>query len=139
MGANLPHEGDKLDSLYTGPCEVIARIGSTGRYTVSLPQGHVDVHQERLQIYLPRINGIAIPLMYFQPKEEIPENDDYLVDEIMGHRLRHGRYQWRVKWKGCSHDYDTWEGAESFLHAVQKDWLDYNARHGISTKLDSYV
>ena len=33
---NLPHEGNKLDPLWTGPCEVVDRIGNCGRYQVAI-------------------------------------------------------------------------------------------------------
>ena len=136
---NLPHEGDKLDPLYTGPCEIVGRIGATGRYTVSMPHGHVDVHQERLKIYLPKIDGLSIPLIYFQPKRDIPQNDDFVVEQIVDHRLRYGQYQWLVKWRGYDSSENTWEPASSFLGAIQQDWFDYNRRHGIPMGLDNLV
>ena len=86
-------------------------------------------------MYLPRIRGTSIPLMYFQPKQEIPEKDDFVVEEILEHHRRHGKFQWNVKWKGWDHDSNTWEPAESFLGAIQKDWLLYNQSHGIDTSL----
>ena len=133
---NLPHEADKLDALYTGPCEVLSRTGSLGRYTIAMPKGPTDVHIERLKVYLPKPDGKAIPLSYFQPRGEIPHDDGYVVEEILGHRIRSRQHQWLVKWRGYDHSHNTWEPAQHFVGYIQKDWTDYNRRHGISIPLE---
>ena len=50
-------QGRKLDPLWIDPCEVLSRHGSTGRYTISFPEGIQDVHIDRLKLYLPIIDG----------------------------------------------------------------------------------
>ena len=43
---------DKLDPLLMGPCEILDRIGNSGRYTVALPEGKDDVHMDDFKPYL---------------------------------------------------------------------------------------
>ena len=130
---------DKLDALWTGPCEVLHRYGATGRYQVALPQGAEDVHMERFKPYLPPLSGKAIPCLYYKPRPTLPETDDYVVDHIVGHRKRNGQHQWRVRWKGYGSEEDTWEPAKSFVGLVQQDWLRWNKEHGISLDIHDVI
>ena len=136
---NLPHEKNKLDALYTGPCEVLAHHRGTGKYSVALPDGIQDVHIERLKLYLPRSDGKIIPLMYYQPQPEIPHDDGYVVEKIIGHRMRAGERQWLVKWRGYDDTHNTWEPARNFIGFIQKDWSDYNRRHGLSVPVEKIM
>ena len=48
----VPHEAiDKLQPLWTGPCEVLRWISNTARYVVSHPSGEQDVYTDRLKLY----------------------------------------------------------------------------------------
>ena len=130
---------DKLDVLWTGPCEILHRYGSTGRYQVALPQGAEDVHMERFKPYLPPISGNPIPCLYFKPHPKLPETDDYVVKDIIAHRFKGGQHQWRVRWKGYGSEDDTWEPAKSFVGLVQQDWLKWNKEHNINLTLEDVI
>ena len=123
---NLPHEGQKLDPLWTGPCEVLTRVGQTGRYKIAMPEGVQDVHIDRLKLYLPSIVGEKITMHYFRPQRDIPEDDALVVEKIVGHRTKAGKHQWKVRWKGYDQQHDTWEPASSFVGYIQTDWIEYN-------------
>ena len=112
---NLPHEADKLDPLWTGPCEVLERVGRTARYKVTLPEGVQDVHIDRMKMYLPRVDGTKIALHYYRPHRDVPEDDSWTVEKIVVHRIRGGRHQWRVRWQGFVETFDSWEPAKSFV------------------------
>ena len=116
---------------------MIQRHGETGRYTISTVNGRLDVHQERLKPYLYKIDGTKVSLLYFQPKVEFPEDDTFIVEDILRHRQRHGVDQWLVKWKGYDDTMNTWEPAECFIGAIQKDWVEFNRRHRIPFKLEN--
>ena len=132
---NLAHDASKLDPLWTGPCEVLARAGNTGRYHIAFPEGIQDVHMERLKLYLPKPDGIKIPLHYYRPHRDLPEDDSLVLEKIVGHRIRGGRHQWRVRWKGYDESFDSWEPANSFVGYLQMDWLSYNRDHHIHVPL----
>jgi hypothetical protein len=99
----------------------------------------VDLHTDRLKMYLPHIDGTKIALDYYKPHRRVPEDDTYLVEKILAHRTRAGQKQWKVHWKGYDNDFDTWEPASSFIGHLQQDWLAYNKRHHIQVPLYSLV
>ena len=70
--------------------------------------------------------------MYYKPREEIPHDDTYVVEKILKHRMHGGRMQWLVKWRGYDDTHNTWEPAQQFVGFIQKDWTDYNRRHGVN-------
>ena len=132
---NLPHESNKLDPLWTGPCEILSRVGQTARYQVAFPDSIQDVHADRLKMYLPTIDGDKIKLHYYRPHCDLPEDDSWIVAKILGHRLRGGKLQWRVRWRGYDESYDSWEPAASFVGYLQLDWLRYNKDHHVHVPL----
>ena len=127
----LPHQGRKLDPLWLGPCEVLTRYDTTGRYSISFPDGIQDVHMERLKIYLPKVDGHKTVLHYFKPHVDIPDDDAFVVEKILSHRIRAGRHQWLVKWNGYDNSFNSWEPAHSFVGYLQQDWLNFNRDHHI--------
>jgi len=125
----------KLDPLWTGPCEILERIGNTGRYRVALPQGPDDIHVEDTKPYLADIHGTQIPCLYFRPKPKLPSTDTYVVDKILDHRVRQGRHEWKVRWKGYGPECDTWEPASSFVGFIQQDWKRWNKDHKVTLSI----
>ena len=92
-------DSTKLDPLWTGPCEILERVGNSGRYKVSMPKGVEYFHMDDFKPYLSPPNGKAIPFCYFQPREAFPESDDYVVEKIVDHKIDKGRHLWRVRWR----------------------------------------
>ena len=125
----------KLDPLWMGPCEILDRVGSTGRYSVALPTGREDVHMDDFKPYLTPPDGKAIPCMHFQPRSKLPETDDYIVEKILGHKVEKGVHLWKVRWKGYGPEEDTWEPASSFLGNIQQDWKQWNKEHKLQLSL----
>ena len=132
---NLPRDGNKLDPLWTGPCEIMDQIGNRGRYQVAIQDNIVDVHADRLKMYLPHVDGTKIVMNYYKPQRQVPEDDTYVVEKILAHRIRNGQKQWKVQWQGYDHDFDTWEPASSFVGHLQQDWMEYNHRNHIEVPL----
>ena len=135
---NLSGQAGKLEPLWTGPCEVLHRVGHTGRYTVSFPDQIRDVHMERLKMYLPKVDGKKITLHYYHPIAKVPEDDNLIVEKILRHRVTHGRHQWLVRWKGYDASFDSWEPAESFVGYIQQDWLRFNQENHITIPIPSF-
>ena len=67
----------------------------------------------------------------------MPEDDTYNVEKILGHRMRCGQHQWKVRWKGYGPEFDTWEPASSFAGMIQKDWILYNRHHHVHVAMDT--
>ena len=121
----------KLDPLWTGPCEILSRLGNSGRYKVSLPRGVEDMHMDNFKPYLTPPDGKAIPFHYFKPRPKLPETDEYVVQKILDHKVDRGIHLWKVRWKGYGPEEDSWEPASSFIGYVQQDWKLWNKSHGI--------
>ena len=128
-------DSNKLDPLWIGPCEIIARVGTFGRYRVVLPDRVEDMHMDDFKPYLVTPEGKSIPCLYFRPRAPLPESDDFVVDKILDHKVEKGLHLWKVRWKGYGPDEDTWEPASSFLGNIQQDWRKYNHEKKISIPL----
>jgi hypothetical protein len=126
---------DKLDPLWMGPCEVLERIGQTGRYRVCLPSGIQDVHLDVMKPFLTSPATEAFPFYYYRPRSEIPISDVWIVEKILDFRVHKGIQQWKVRWKGYGSENDTWEPASSFVGPLQIDWTNWNKTHGVSVLL----
>ena len=124
-------ESSKLDPLWTGPCEILDRLGKTGRYKVALPKGVEDVHMDDFKPYVCPPNGKAIPFLYFKPRQSLPETDDFVIDKIMAHKIEKGEHLWKVRWRGYGSEEDTWEPASSFVGFIQQDWKRWNRENRI--------
>ena len=94
-----------------GPCEVWTHVRS-GRYTVNTPCGQDDYFLDQMKEYRQDTTGPRITLAYYEPTV-LPEDDTWKVDKILKHRLKNGRLEWQVLWRG--HSKPTWEKAEHFL------------------------
>ena len=90
-------------------------------------------------MYLPTIDGNNIKLHYFRPDTPIPEDDSFVVEKILAHRVRRGQHQWKVRWKGYDPSFDTWEPASSFVGYIQMDWTQFNKDNHIDVGFSSLV
>ena len=114
-------------------------VGNRGRYQVAIEDKVVDVHADRLKLYLPHVDGSKIVLHYYRPHRQVPEDDSYVVEKILAHRMRNGQRQWKVRWQGFDAEFDTWEPANSFVGHLQQDWIVYNRQHHIEVPVNSLL
>jgi hypothetical protein len=126
-----------LDALWLGPCEILDRLGNSGRYKVALPNGVQDVHSDDFKPYFCPPDGKAIPFLYYKPRPRLPESDDYVVDKILDHKVDKGVHYWKVRWKGYGPEEDTWEPASSFVGFIQQDWKLWNKEHNINVPIQN--
>ena len=124
-----------MEPLWTGPCEIMERIGNTGRYRVETPHGPEDLHMDSFKTYLAPATGKAIPCWYYKPAERLPERDTDVIEKILKHRMKNGRHEWLVRWEGHDAKNNTWEPASSFVGQVQQDWVNWNKEKRIQVDL----
>jgi transposase InsO family protein len=129
-------DSNKLDPLWTGPCEILERLGNSGRYKVSLPSGVEDMHMDQFKPYLTPPDGKAIPCHFFKPRPKLPETDDLAVQKILDHKIEKGVHLWKVRWKGYGPEEDSWEPASSFIGYIQQDWKLWNKIHNVSVPVE---
>ena len=91
--------------------------------------GDEDVHMDSMKPYRPPLTGKSIPFLYYQPNT-VPEDDTWIVEKILKHRLVDGRLEWLVQWKGFTKP--TWETEDKFVGFTQKDWREYNQKHRLA-------
>ena len=67
---------------------------------------------DQMKPYKLGLNGQKIPFLYYKPAT-VPEDNVWVVEKILKHRVINGRMSWLVQWKGYSKP--TWESAENFV------------------------
>ena len=113
----LPRAENKLQYLYSGPYRV-SEVLSNGRYRLRDLENKIlsdtfDVSQ--LRAYRTQVDV-----------EEL-QQDEYLVDELIAHRMRGGRREFQVKWRGYSRAQSTWEPREELMRRCHEDVERYEA------------
>ena len=121
---------DKLDRIWQGPFEVMEALPGN-RYKVNTEWGAQILPNERLKPYFPGKGQNPVPLGYYHEPDSPPEDDTYVIDAIMGHKMvtinGHKHMRWKVKWR--NHPNPTWEPASVFLQAVNSDGHQYCIQH----------
>ena len=126
--------GNKLDSPWIGPAQVVARTGQES-YDIVVKEGHVMSAPLRyLAPYVEDTLGkTSIPLFTYTrtpTPEEMATPDSWETEAIVGHTIdKKGRLMYKVKWKGWEDV--TLEPASSFVPSYNQDWYDYNSRNGL--------
>ncbi len=99
-----PNTGDKLDSRWLGPAEVVERKSKRG-YAIRVKPGFVmDAPLAFLKKYVPDVYSGQGVLMHFHKRttQETPLAPvEYVVDRIVGHKqLQDGTWRFLTKWVG---------------------------------------
>ena len=117
----------KLDRLWQGPGKVLGRVG-TKQYLVATEKGEVVLDSMRIKPYIPPSPDEQAPLHYYTEQEYWVETDQYIVEDIRGHKTS-GRGKkkeilWEVKYRGFPET--EWQPASAFMNNVTDVWLKYN-------------
>ena len=106
---------DKLKRVWQGPFAILKWEGAN-RYLVDTPHGPRVYSIDRFKPYCPALSGAKVPLNYHADMVAPPDDDGWVVQEMLGHERRpdpkrHGKKRlfWRVHWKGA--DQPSWEPA----------------------------
>ena len=107
----------KLAEQLVGPFQIVKRIGANA-YQLDLPvkygKLHHTFHVSLLQAYRGR-EGVVTP----EP-EDIEGEEEWEVEEILDERVRKGKTEYYVRWKGFNEAYDTWEPEEHMRNAREE-------------------
>ena len=99
VARRLYDSANKLEYIYAGPYRVDAVLDN-GRYRLTdLENNHVFEEFDTSNIRPYRTHVDADEL---QP-------DEYIVDELLKHRMRRGQRQYLVRWRGYARSKSTWE------------------------------
>jgi hypothetical protein len=112
---------------------IITNVLSPLMYSLDLPPTwriHNAFHVFLLTLYVE--NDVHGP-NYMRPPADLaePEEPEWEVDRIVGHRKCGHIYQYHVLWKGYPITEATWEPEAVFEHA-QETLLPYKAFHGLN-------
>ena len=133
----------KLDRLWQGPAEVLARV-SRSTYRVCYNGFEQVLSTERLKPFLRSHDGTQPPLHYYSEKEGLIETAEYQVERVLAHQWRLGRQvrknpfpaakPWfRVKYKGYTRP--EWRPVNDFMHDIQDEWWQYCDRQRLDVGL----
>jgi transposase InsO family protein len=112
----LQRSSRKLSERRLGPF-TIEKIVSPFAIQLKLPgtlRIHPVVNVTRLRPYVPPIPGQQVQP---PPPIELDGEPEWEVSQILDARLRRGRLQFLVRWKGFTPDHDSWEPEENVAHA----------------------
>ena len=110
----------KLDYQRLGPFEVLQQINPVS-YRLRLPssmQIHPVFHVSLLENYIEsHIQGRNLPP---PPPIEVQGEAEYEVEEILDSRVKNGRLEYFIQWKGYGISERTWEPSSNVKNAPQK-------------------
>lgn len=117
---NIEHLGisacgsKKFGPLWIGPYPVLAKT-SVDTYQLQMPPGlklHPQFHTSLLKPYVTDNDSERLN----KPNEGMVaaggQDDAYLIEDIIGHRLQGKIIQYLIKWVGYPAEYNTWEPLE---------------------------
>ena len=130
---------DKLAPEWVGPCLVNKREGYHS-YVVEVAPGVLrEAHRTQLRPHVADLfSDNPFPLFYLAGKApQLPEAqpDEWLVEAILGHRLRAGKLEFLVRWKDWDPTDTRWEPWEHFFPGYNSEVVSYCQRHGVSLDL----
>lgn len=107
----------KLDHRRLGPFKIIEKINAVA-YKLQLPASvkiHPVFHVSLLEPY--HENRIPGRIMPVPPTIKVQGAEEYEVSKVLDSRIRHGKLEYLVDWKGYTPDERSWEPAEHLANA----------------------
>jgi transposase InsO family protein len=111
-----------LDYKRIGPYKILERVNELS-FKLELPQAlsqmHDVFHVDLLEPYIANsIEGrIVPPPPPVSVIDESGEHDEYEVEEVLDSRIRHGKLEYLVHWKGYGIQDRTWQHADGMANA----------------------
>jgi hypothetical protein len=127
--------GSKLEVRWYGPRPVVSRAGEHSYYVQINAKGKQKCfHRDQLKPYQEDVlTGESFPLYHIAPTkkraQEIgEEEEDCIVDCILGQRVHRGVTQFKVKWQGFPVSEASWEPLCNFV-TVTTGLQDFLLKH----------
>ena len=130
----------KLESWWLGPARVVQRIGERSYQVVHKPGEIWEVHRENMKPYVEdEIMGTGVPLYYHQGGTKSTNKNDVGEEDVVGaikrHRIRDGKIEFLVRWKGARDTEESWEPSSSFITTVSSKWMEYLTKNGLEVNV----
>jgi hypothetical protein len=125
----------KLHTRWIGPCVLVEQVGRDSFRVQVSPDRIVSAHRDQLKPHHVDIfETKPLPLYYFQLNVPLTA-DEYIVQEILGHRWKNGSLEFKVHWKGYSTRENTWEKPHQFFPEVNDKLTSYCEKVGLTLTL----
>ena len=131
-----------LDSRWLGPVEILSRIGEHSYEILVKPNKKMEAHRSWLKPYTEDMyNKAPVPLHYHRLKvvDEDALGDEFVVEEILDFRVRHGKEEYLTWWKGHPKSEATWEPPNHFFHRYASDFVKFCKAKGLHEGLMKYL
>jgi len=100
----------KLAPKYIGPFTIVALAETPDTYRLNIPSAlrmHNEFHTSRLKPWF--CDPDPTRMSSIPPLIDDDGNEVYLVEAIVGRRVRNRKIEYRVRWLGYNENHDTWE------------------------------
>jgi transposase InsO family protein len=121
--ANTDARSQKFLPRFLGPFSVLQKM-SDHAFKIDLPRHlrfHNVVNVSKLKLYKPsddvRFPGRPLPFDRPAPEVDGVGNEEFVVESVLRKRLRRGRPEYLVKWRGYPPEDNTWVPVGNLLNA----------------------
>jgi len=128
----------KLDDKWFGPYP-IKRVISRNAYELKLPKTFGQTHPVFSIVKLRKAEEDQIkerPRPHRPPPEIVAGEEEWEVEEIRDSRLKRGKLEYLVRWKGYGNEEDSWEPEENVGNAKDKLRDFYKANPSAPRRVD---
>ena len=110
-----PGRRSKMELPYVGPFRILWGPDERDRYALRDMEGRAfnEFHVSKLKLWPADAD------------EETLEDEHYVVETFVNHRVHEGVEQWLVKWKGWSQKHNSWEPLEHLNMAAREEAKQY--------------
>jgi hypothetical protein len=121
----------KLSNKRYGPFKILEKIGSSS-YRLKLPPSWSRKHPVFNEVLLSPFTAPKFPSQKKTappPPELVDDHEEYEVEEVLDSRLRDGKLEYFVHWKGYPHEDDSWEPVSHLKENAGAIIKDFHRKH----------
>jgi hypothetical protein len=119
-----PGRQDKMAMPFIGPYRVVTGPDERDRYQLRDLEGR-------------RFNHFHVSKLKLWPDTDNLDDDYYVIERIVDSRVRtDGQRQYRIRWRGWSKRYDTWETLDNLNEAAAAEARLFDQRQAVAETAD---